>query len=84
MPIASFQFPPDRLSYPIVGFLEPEIATNKRLIIDVGRHEQGGYFIDGVEITEISGYDQELSELKCADGSIYYVLHSDVTKFFRG
>ncbi len=84
MPLAGAPFIPDRLSYPIVGFLEPEISTNKRLIIDVGRHEEGGYFIDGVEITGISGYDQELSELKCADGSIYYVLHSDVGKIFRG
>jgi hypothetical protein len=84
MPLASVPVTPDRMSYPIVGFLEPEITTNKRLIIDVGRHEEGGYFIDGVEIAEIGAHDEELSKLKCADGSIYYVLHSDLGKIFRG
>ena len=84
MPMASLSLTPDRMSYPIAGFLEPEITTNKRLIIDVGRQEEGGYTIDGVEITEIGAHDEELSELKCADGSIYYVLHSDLGKIFRG
>jgi hypothetical protein len=69
---------------PMVCFLEPDVNTKKRDIIDVHMDNYGQFSINGVTVSSYENYGNSLGVIQCADGTSYYVHETDLLRLPQG